>query len=53
MRSDYDSEREAEDAMKQAVATEGMERQSWLRLAQACSELARGRPPVEDNENVA
>jgi len=53
MRSDYDSEREAEDAMKQAVATEGMERQSWLRLAQAWSELARGRPSVEDNENVA
>ena len=27
MRSDYDPQREAEDAMKQAVVTEGMERQ--------------------------
>jgi len=53
MRSDYDPQREAEDAMKQAVVTEGMERQRWLRVAQAWSELARGRRPVEDNDKVA
>lgn len=41
MQDEYDAQREAEMAMRRAVATDGLERQRWLRVAQAWSELAR------------
>ncbi|QQO22659.1 hypothetical protein JJB98_23410 [Bradyrhizobium diazoefficiens] len=45
MDGDYDPEREAEAAMKMAVAAVGSERQRWVGLATAWQELARMRPP--------
>jgi hypothetical protein len=44
MGSDHDPRHHAEEAMRQAVSTDGMERQRWIRLAQAWLELARTRP---------
>lgn len=45
MDGDYDPEREAEAAMKMAVAAVGPERQRWIGLAMAWQELARMRSP--------
>lgn len=44
MDSDYDPQREAEAAMKLAMAVDGPERQHLVRLAMAWQELARTRP---------
>ena len=41
MQNDYDPQREAVMAMRQAVATDGLERQRWLHVVQAWNELAR------------
>ncbi|MCA1411734.1 hypothetical protein I6F30_11360 [Bradyrhizobium sp. NBAIM20] len=43
MDNDFDPELRAEEAVKEAVLTEGSERQRWLLLAQAWLELARIR----------
>jgi hypothetical protein len=43
MGSDYDPEREAEEAMRLALAAAGLERQRWISLAMAWQELARMR----------
>lgn len=40
MGSDYDPEREAEEAMRLALAAAGLERQRWISLAMAWQELA-------------
>jgi hypothetical protein len=39
----YDPQREAEAAMKLAIATDGADRQQLIRLAMAWQELARER----------
>jgi hypothetical protein len=44
MDSDYDPRREAEAAMKLAMASDGLERQRLIRLAAAWQELARTWP---------
>ena len=41
MGSEYDPQRQAEEAMRQAISTGGLERQRWIYLAQAWLELAR------------
>ena len=43
MQNHYDPQREAEAALKQAVAIEGLERQRLIRVAQAWLEIARQR----------
>ncbi|MET4356304.1 hypothetical protein ABIC08_006267 [Bradyrhizobium sp. RT9b] len=43
MDSHHHPEREAEAAMKLAVATDGAERQKWISVAMAWQELARLR----------
>lgn len=43
MENYFDPEREAEAAMKLAVAVNGAERQKWIRVAMAWHELARER----------
>ena len=48
MSSEYDPRRLAETAMKQALASEGFERQRLIRFAQAWHEIARERErPVQ------
>jgi hypothetical protein len=48
MGNEYDPRRLAEAAMKQALASEGFERQRLIRFAQAWHEIARERErPVE------
>jgi hypothetical protein len=42
MGSPYDCQVEAEAAMSMAVATTGNDRQSWMRVALAWQDLARG-----------
>jgi hypothetical protein len=44
MGSDLDPQQQAQAAMKEAVVADGVERQRWLRIAQAWLELARMRP---------
>lgn len=39
----FDPEHRAEEALREAVLTDGSERQRWLQLAQAWLELARMR----------
>jgi hypothetical protein len=41
MQNEYAPQREAEKAMKQAVAAKGLERQRLIRVAQAWHEIAR------------
>jgi len=41
MDSDYDPRREAEAEIKRALLADGLERQRWIRMAQAWLELAR------------
>ncbi|MCK1275351.1 hypothetical protein IVB46_08905 [Bradyrhizobium sp. 61] len=43
MENHYDPEREADAAIKLAVATDGAERQKWISVATAWQELARVR----------
>jgi hypothetical protein len=45
MDSDYHPESEAEAAIKLAAATDGPERESWIRVAMAWHEIARMRTP--------
>jgi hypothetical protein len=52
MQNDYDPQREADLAMRQAVATDGPERQQRLRVAQAWNELARTRPSFDSGERI-
>lgn len=40
---EYDPERQAVAAMKQAAATHGLERLRWIELAQAWLEIGRPR----------
>jgi hypothetical protein len=50
MDSDYDPQREAEAAMKLAMAVDGPERQHLVRLAMAWQQLARIRPTLGASE---
>jgi hypothetical protein len=53
MDGDYDPEREAQAAMKLALAAEGLERQRWLRFVLAWQEIGRtrsGRYPLPAQE---
>jgi hypothetical protein len=53
---DYDPEREAEAAMKLAIAADGTDRQRLIRLAMAWRELARARTdrtPERDTSKAA
>jgi hypothetical protein len=47
MNGEFDPQRQAEAAMKQALASEGIERQRLIRYAQAWHELARERERPE------
>jgi hypothetical protein len=52
----YDPDREAQAAMKLALASEGLERQSWIRFVLAWQEIARtrsGRNPHRTTEEAA
>jgi hypothetical protein len=44
MDTDFDSQRQAEAAIKEAVRADGSERQRWIQLAQAWLELGRPSP---------
>ncbi|MCK1576838.1 hypothetical protein [Bradyrhizobium sp. 174] len=44
MDNDFDPQAQAEAAMNEAVQADGLERQRWIRVAQAWLELARARP---------
>jgi hypothetical protein len=48
MDDNYDPEREAEAAMKLAIAATGADRQQLIRLALAWRELAQAQPGVPD-----
>lgn len=45
MDNDFDPQRQAEAAMKEAVRTDGAERQRWIQVAQPWVELCRPAPP--------
>jgi hypothetical protein len=51
MQSDYDLQREAEAAMRQAVHADGFERQRSISLATAWQELASTRPSFESSRS--
>jgi hypothetical protein len=49
---DYNPQREAEAAMKLAIATDGVDRQRLIRLAMAWRELARDRSGCASERRV-